>query len=669
LCYQLYFNNYCQFKKEVVITYILKTIILIILFLYSNFTAKSALSNRELVDSLLSEVTEAGKDTNAVKLYNTLSFSYHIFDTDSGLSYGNISLRLAEDLDWKKGIAGARNSLAANYITKSMTSEATMNYLKALSIYEDIEDKRGILKSYGNMSMLYSIIKRYDIAIDYYHKSISMAKELNSDRDLARNYGNLSSVYKLIKNIDSSKYYIKKSIEMNEKLDKKDYLVINYLNLGAISIDDSSYTDAYKYTMKSLSLAKDMNNKRIIATCYANFGNIYKMSYYYPHKFIPRPDFLLSNPKLNLLKSIEFLEKARAAFSEMNDRKSLMEVCDYLFEVRLLNNNFHEAAQIRQKYYDLQDSVLNEETKKQIALLDAKSELDQKDQQLRMYDLEIEAMSSQLVIIGVAFVAIAIIAIIFYRLNNQKQKINKKLREQSIIISDQVATKDKFFSIIAHDLKNPIASMAQSIELINNEFDRFDVSELKEFLDVLENSSKNASALLEDLLTWSRSQRGMIEAYKEVYNAKDTAARAISQLEPQASLKKIDIINNIENDQKVYLDANLTITILRNLISNAIKFSQIGSIIEVSFRKSNNGFSSYQVRDYGMGMDTKTLDSMFRIESAQSGVGTAGERGTGLGLIVCKEFADKQNGNIFVTSKLGEGSIFTFEIPDDSGNK
>jgi signal transduction histidine kinase len=640
-------------------------LIISILVLLSTSIVNASKEGRSLIDSLLSELPIKSKDTNAVNLLSLLSKNYYIIDPDSGLYYGYQGLQIAEELGWKKGMAKAKNSLGANYSAKSMTAEATKNYLETSRIYEEIGDRSGILRSYGDVAMLYSIVERYDQAIEYYHKTINMAKELNSDIELGRNYSNLGIVYKYLKKSDSAQYYFSKSSVIFEKLNHKSYLSLNYFNSGSVFIDDSSYAKAYDHTIKALEISKEIGNKRLIALINVNLGHIYKMNYFYPEKLKPRPDFLFAEDSLNLLKSIEYLEEAKSALAELDDKKNLMEALDGLSELYLLKHDFEKAAQARQLYSELQDSLMSVEAHRQIAFLDARREIDMKDQQIKMSELKLESTQNQLIIIVIALIIISIIAIIFYRLNIQNRRINQKLIEQSRIISDQVATKDKFFSIIAHDLRNPISAMAQSIEMLKKEFYTFDSEEIREFITDLNRSSKNVYALLEDLLTWSRSQRGMIEAHKESYNASDIAARAISQLESQAKAKKINLVNNVSPDESVFIDANLTITMLRNMLSNAIKFSEEGSQVEVDLTKCKDGLSQYSITDHGVGMDQKTVDNLFKIDSAQSGIGTAGEKGTGLGLIVCKEFADKQNGKITAESNEGEGSTFKFTFPDE----
>lgn len=641
-------------------------LIFILLFFTLFCELSSEKEGRALIDSLRSELDDIKKDTNAVNLFTELSVNYYIMDTDSGLIYANKALELAKEIDWKIGIAKARNSLATNYWAKNKLPEAMENYIEMLNISEQINYQRGISVGLSNLAMIYSDLEQYDKALVYYHKAVKMEKELNNQSSLARNYGNIGIVYQRCGNNDSALYYHLKSLEIHEKLDVKMPISINYLNIGSIYIEDSVYAKAYDYNIKAFDMAKKLENKRVMALSLANLGNVYLLIYYNFPKIEEIDDFAFSSRERNLEKAIEFLERSREFLIDINDKKNLKDINNFLMDAHLVKHDFDKASQYREAFESLRDSLMSEKAHARIAQLDAKRELELKDKQLKIKELQIQSKNVQITIIIIALVLLAIISIIFLRLNNQKRKINAKLVEQSRIISEQNATKDKFFSIIAHDLRNPVSTISQSIDVLNDEFYNLDNQELKEYIADLQKSSKNLYALVEDLLTWSRSQRGIIHANKETYQAKDIVERAISQIESQAAKKNIKIANKVPESKKVHIDAALTITILRNILSNAIKFSDFNSSVEVSLGKCENGKDSFKIKDHGIGMDQKAIDSLFKIDNAHSGIGTAGEKGTGLGLIVCKEFADKQDGAIEVQSEPEKGSTFTFVFPAEN---
>lgn len=243
----------------------------------------------------------------------------------------------------------------------------------------------------------------------------------------------------------------------------------------------------------------------------------------------------------------------------------------------------------------------------------------------------------------------------------------KKLAEDELISSEKKlielnATKDKFFSIIAHDLKSPIGSFRELSRVLAESYNDFSDDERIEILTLINKSSDNLFSLIDNLLEWSRSQRNKIQLYPVDFEVKKTVDDLIQQLHIVAGQKEINIINSIDQGTLLHADPNIIKTILRNLISNSIKFSHIGGEIVVSSVLKDDSVE-LSVKDSGVGIPEETISHLFRIDKQVSTIGTAQERGTGLGLVLCKEFIDKQNGRIWVESKLGEGSTFYVTIP------
>lgn len=242
-----------------------------------------------------------------------------------------------------------------------------------------------------------------------------------------------------------------------------------------------------------------------------------------------------------------------------------------------------------------------------------------------------------------------------------KQK--EKLEEQYHSLNELNATKDKFFSIIAHDLKNPLGAFKHSTEILYKEFDYLESDEIRLYIEELFKSSNQVLELLENLLTWSRSQRGKIPYSPVEVPLNFIINNNFDLLKINADKKKIQLVNALNEEVFVYADINMISTILRNLISNAIKFTRENGIIKVYGQKYDDDFFQVTVEDNGVGIDPENIDKLFRIDSHYTTVGTTNEQGTGLGLIICKEFIEKHNGRIWVESQLGIGTKFHFTLP------
>ncbi|OQX99689.1 MAG: hypothetical protein B6I20_09720 [Bacteroidetes bacterium 4572_117] len=248
----------------------------------------------------------------------------------------------------------------------------------------------------------------------------------------------------------------------------------------------------------------------------------------------------------------------------------------------------------------------------------------------------------------------------------ERKKMELELKESAKELRASNKTKDKFFSIIAHDLKSPFNSILGFAELLSENFDNFDKDEQKKFIDIMNVSIQNTYKLLDNLLLWSRAQQGNIKFMPENLNLYLLCTGTIQFLAQSAESKSINIINKIHENTHIDADKDMLSTIMRNLISNAIKFTPKEGTVEIGV-ETRRGVSLHEiyVKDSGVGISKKILPKLFDIGEHTSTKGTESEKGTGLGLILCKEFIEKHGGKIWVESDIGKGSKFIFTLPVD----
>ncbi len=241
-----------------------------------------------------------------------------------------------------------------------------------------------------------------------------------------------------------------------------------------------------------------------------------------------------------------------------------------------------------------------------------------------------------------------------------------ELKKTTSELKELNATKDKFFSIIAHDLKNPFNTLLGFSEELLENFHEFDNDTVLTLLTYILDASKNGFTLLENLLAWSRSQRGIMEYKPEFINLSEAITDCLMLLQSTARSKNISLQTDIKDTLSVYADANMLMTICRNLVSNALKFTNNNGSVRIYTtmkRIFNTGFVEIIVEDSGIGIRKENISKLFRVDIHYSEKGTADERGTGLGLILCKEFVEKHGGKIVVESEVGVGSKFIFTLP------
>ncbi len=247
-------------------------------------------------------------------------------------------------------------------------------------------------------------------------------------------------------------------------------------------------------------------------------------------------------------------------------------------------------------------------------------------------------------------------------LSRVKTHLELKLSREALI--ELNATKDKFFSIIAHDLRNPLQTLLLSAELLYKNYITFDEARRKKYIHGFYNNSRQISDLLENLLAWARSQRGLLDIKPEKIDIGQLADECIDLLKANAQKKKIALSARIKDGIFTFADKNMIRTVMRNLISNAVKFTHPGGKVKVTASTSaDNNHAAIMVSDNGVGMSAEKVSRVFRIDTHKTTFGTAKEKGSGLGLVLCKEFIEKNNGSIDVSSEPGKGSCFTVTLP------
>lgn len=238
----------------------------------------------------------------------------------------------------------------------------------------------------------------------------------------------------------------------------------------------------------------------------------------------------------------------------------------------------------------------------------------------------------------------------------EREKIQQKLAESN-------STKDKFFSIIAHDLRSPFNALLGFMELLTTDYENFTEPEKLQAIKSMRNSTEKLYNLLENLLTWSRSQRGNLKMNPESFNLTEAVKETLALLQESANRKSINF-NIIAQASEInaFADRNMILTVVRNIVSNAVKYSELNDSIDIYIRE-NVQFAELEIQDTGVGMRAEDVKKLFRIEEQFTRKGTANESGTGLGLIICKEFIEKNHGQVFVNSELGKGTSFLIKIP------
>ena len=246
--------------------------------------------------------------------------------------------------------------------------------------------------------------------------------------------------------------------------------------------------------------------------------------------------------------------------------------------------------------------------------------------------------------------------------NHELEIINKRLLESESRLKKLNVFKDRLFSIISHDLRNPFNALLGLTEILNKNISKLDEEKVKKFTGLIYSNARNLYSQTESLLEWSRAQSNGISYRPEIFDLRLLVLNVFTLFELSAFTKGIELICNISGANNVFADKETISLVLRNLIDNAIKFTKEGGKVIVSSKKIDN-FVEISVTDTGVGIKENEISRLFRFDEVISHPGTSGEKGTGLGLIMCKEFIELNNGKIEALSKVNVGSTFNFTVP------
>jgi len=574
------------------------------------------------------------------------------------------ALEIYKKHQYFEGIAGVLRGIAAILVHWGEYDEALNYNHEALKFWEEIGDKKEMALSYNSIGTLYQELDSLNRASEYYYKSLEIFEELGSNWDIVNMTLHIGDIYLQKQFYDKALEYYFRADSIGKQVGNKKLKSITLSNIGEAYNLKGDYIKALDYQQKALKLKKEIGDKKRLTITYTEMGIIYYNVGDYPIalKYL--------NKGLDIAKEINFKYQTNKCY------KSLSEVYNII-------GNYKKALEYYKLYLEGFEQIHSEESKHTIAELQAIYQIEKKNKEnerLRHNEQlnTVQIKNQQLIIGFVLFILIGsfILSIVFHSRYKQNQKLNIQLTLKNKEIEQQQenvhklntelkevnATKDKFFSILAHDLKNPFNSLIVLTSLLLEEFDTFTQEERKQFIRQIKDSSENTFALLQNLLEWASTQTGKTKLMKEKIDLSEILEEIITLLKPTANNKKISIYSNIPGNTFVYADKNMVLTVFLNLVSNAVKFTPNNGKVEIKSIVENQHIK-IQVEDNGVGISPENMKKLFRLDQKIQTKGTDKETGTGLGLILCKEFVEKNNGKIWAESKEGKGSRFYFSLP------
>lgn len=643
----------------------------------------------KLSETVLQAAKKSGNNFLQMRAYYTLGRINMGFKTSEiSQTFFDSALVLSDLLDdnYYKGELLFRKGV--NYHVQSKHLEALESFTESVRACEKANNYRIMGSSNSMMGTIYRVNGLYDRAIEYIIKSRFNYEKAGFIEGYAWADYLLGRIYFDRKNPIKAKEYFNNALltysEMANYDGNNNGIAICHEQLGLLEIEERNFYKARSHIEKILEIHTASGLEYGISNAYKILGRIE----YYEENYEKAEEILLEalniklriGDKLSLPGIYEYLglcfikkddtknglqnlETGLKLAISNKQKKIQFEIYDKLAEAYLNENNLQQVVFFRNKQILLQDSLLSEtatirtDQLQDIYLLDEKNkQIAELQQENEINTLLIRQNRTYQILMIIGILLVTFISTVFALFNSKIRRTNKELAIAN-------AAKDKFFAIIAHDLRGPTQTLTSFLDHIQSEFDDFEKEELKNYIKTLYKSSKNVSDLLENLLVWSRSQVNKIEFSPQNINVVNLIEKSVKSLDHWAKKKQITVTFKGQPELTAFADPNMFQTILRNLLSNAIKFTHRGGFVKVTADKIKSNEIKIVITDTGIGMNNEELSKIFDLSNKHHTPGTENEMSTGLGLILVKDFVGKNKGNIKIESEKNSGTTVSLILP------
>jgi len=659
---------------------------LLLLFRLASATPPSELADNQAVMSLedsLEIMLTSGRsqDSELVNLYGELSRKLEGSESERSAEYARKGIALAEQLGDVESLAYLYFRLAGAYYYRSMYDSALVYQNEAISLIpEENRSKRQdtiLTETLIDVGNIHNIRGSSPDALEYYFKALQIAEETKIEKPIIDIYANIGQIYFSMNNFEQCEEYFVRMRDLCYKLN--DSLSLAY------ALDGLCEVHAHRAEWDKALECADLANRIVsvhpeskpserltgllsLAMVWFDGFNEYEKALNYAKEaleyaeqcrqplYVAHAQYQISSIYMGM-KNYPAAEKAARQAFEADSSSAYVNTAlhENITKANIALGNRTAAMEYFERYKKWMTEYSNQNFQISLTEMEVKYETSKKDMEIISKNATIAQRESERFVLAVVlvflFIVLAMLSVILWMRSRRNR-----------ILAEINATKDKFFNIISHDLRSPAIAIRSGLKSMVENMKLMSVSEIKQFMSELFNASDNQVELLESILNWARIQAGRIE-YKPALIDVGAALRTELNLARTAATNKgITLTADIPDDIFITADQEMLRTIVRNLLNNAIKFTKSGGCVSISTELTANRHCIITVTDNGTGMDEEQLKNLFRLDNRKSLHGTAGEQGTGLGLVVCKELVEKHGSKLNVTSEQGKGTRFWFDI-------
>lgn len=601
------------------------------------------------------KLSKTPADTNRILLLCDIAFNYRYDNVDSAYHYASKAAALSNILHYQNGIAWSYLLMGVTHSIRGHVPKAISYYERSIHLADSLHKPVIASRALTNIGWCMFDLEDYYRAIDYFKRALRYEEQIGERSYIITLQTNIGQAYLATQNFGEAEQYLSAAHAHGKDKNTNYGYLLNLLS--ALRIEQHKYGEADSLLKASRKLVDSLTDK------------------------IDKADNRYYTAKLKLAQgqmtaAYDAALEALAYYKQLHSKVDLGRVYKLLSDIASRRQRVQQSLDFLLQSNAMRDSVHQSNARYSEFLFEQREQ--EKERLLQHRDkerLRAEKQSQQLIWFTSLLVFTAAIAGLSFFVW-QKQRTNKRLRvlnnelirkeediaSQNNLLQELNVSKDKLFSIIGHDLRGPLLTLTGFLKLLSHHSDSLSKDELKRSLNELDRSLKNLFNLLENLLEWSLSQTGTIDFKQEVFDIAVSIKENKDLLDDLALNKKIIIVNECNTSLPVNAHRHSIQTVIRNLVSNAIKFTEPGGQITIRAERTGD-FVRVLVADTGLGISADVIPQLFKIGFKHSKTGTAKEKGSGLGLLLCKDFVEKNGGAIYVESTKGAGSTFSFTVP------
>ncbi|MBT8283582.1 MAG: tetratricopeptide repeat-containing sensor histidine kinase [Muriicola sp.] len=664
-------------------------LLVFVLFSTPNFAQEDSKTLQSKIKNLRAQSDFQVTDTVHINLLNQLGKNYRYYKTDSLLTISKQALDHSQKAEYVKGQSESYLGLGDYYSGKGDRVPAINNYTKALVLAKNIEADALTLRIINNLATEYAFKGDFAKSLSNYLQGIELAEEKGEVEMLSIMNENIAGLYASQKDYDQAQIFYDIVKKLNDKLGDEVNSAQTMSNLASLYADMGKLDYAMFNANRSIAIFEENQVMDWLAYAYEIKGKVYLKQnkyqwalYWYHQGELLHENLDDDRGKIDLFngmaeaylgqKKDSLAQKYAMEAYEISNRINFVEgtqkCAKTLYKISKNKKEFRKALAFHEIYQEVSDTLHRKENKKSLTMLKTREEYDRQKQEL--IEANQIALAKQRGLIYAGIIVMIIFSIITFfikraekiqkRLNTELKAKKEKLEAHEAALTDSNETKTKLFSIIGHDLRGPIGALQGLLQMFTD--GEMNKSEFFEFIPKLKSDVDHIYFTLNNLLSWGNSQMNGSTTKASVFSLESIVDENINLLSELSKSKSIKIVSELNSNILIWSDSNQIDIVVRNLISNALKFTPENGMITIKAQEKNDNWE-IAVRDTGVGMDKVTVENLFKKNSNITTYGTNNEKGTGLGLSLCKEMVEKNGGTIWVESALRKGSTFFFTLP------